>query len=79
MIRTDAGDAVSCPTASHTNCSTGCAGSGRATSDHCIVCTDLSFQEVSILRMLAAGLSNKQISSSTTSPSIQSRTTCIES
>jgi DNA-binding NarL/FixJ family response regulator len=31
------------------------------TSDSCIVSTDLSFQEISILRLLGAGLSNKQI------------------
>ena len=31
------------------------------TSDHCIISTDLSFQEVSILQLLGAGLSNKQI------------------
>jgi two-component system response regulator DevR len=62
MIRTDAGEGVRCPDCvAYELFDRLCQLRSSRTAGHCLVQTDLSFQEVSILRLLGAGLSNKQI------------------
>lgn len=66
MIRATEGDGVICPDrVTYALFSRLTRLRASRTADRCLVFTDLSFQEVGILRLLGAGLSNKQIAQQT--------------